>query len=192
MLEKIGSIKKSLDTGNYLAALALALSIPDICGQVEYPNLSGKGHTGERYKKWFDNYIFDDYNATGASPFYNPNIQLGKNGLTLKELIPPDFTSDDCYQLRCAVLHSGNTDMDLSKVNFQRFKIVVDKDENAILSGVNYTFGQPTKDAYVHLNLLRFCNIICEKAEQCYNNHKSEFNQYHINIEIVDNNKTAI
>ena len=54
MIQKLEAIKKAYSDGNYMAALALALTIPDICGQVEFPELSGSRHVGERYRKWFD------------------------------------------------------------------------------------------------------------------------------------------
>ena len=38
MLEKIEAIEKALDNKSFLPALALALTLPDICGQIEYPN----------------------------------------------------------------------------------------------------------------------------------------------------------
>ena len=33
----ISEVRRCLDSGYYRAALALALTIPDICGLVEYP-----------------------------------------------------------------------------------------------------------------------------------------------------------
>ena len=44
----IKEIKKSLESGNYLSALIVALTIPDICGKILYP----KETNGKRYKKW--------------------------------------------------------------------------------------------------------------------------------------------
>jgi len=34
----ISEIKKSIDNECFIAALALALTLPDICGKAEYPN----------------------------------------------------------------------------------------------------------------------------------------------------------
>ena len=51
------SIKACVDERNWHAALALALTVPDICGQIEYPEWAGPGHTGKRYPKWFDTWV---------------------------------------------------------------------------------------------------------------------------------------
>lgn len=48
MLEKVKDVKLALKGGAYQSALALALTLPDICGQIEYPN---EKSVGERYKK---------------------------------------------------------------------------------------------------------------------------------------------
>ena len=48
MEKRIQEARKCLDNGLYEAALALALTLPDICGQVEYPAIK---KVGERYTK---------------------------------------------------------------------------------------------------------------------------------------------
>lgn len=47
ILRIIDETEKALSHDLYFAALNLALTLPDICGKAEYPNL----RTGERYKK---------------------------------------------------------------------------------------------------------------------------------------------
>lgn len=46
-------IKICLNNNCYIAALSLALMLPDICGKAEYPNRK----TTERYKKWYYEYV---------------------------------------------------------------------------------------------------------------------------------------
>lgn len=43
--------------------LALALSLPDICGKIEYPNyVNEKGElVGKQYKTWFDDWVDHSY-----------------------------------------------------------------------------------------------------------------------------------
>ena len=54
MLHKITDIKTVLSTGAYQSALALTLSLPDICRQVEYGNTK----TGtDGYTAWIDKYV---------------------------------------------------------------------------------------------------------------------------------------
>ena len=87
MIDKINDIKRAIEAKAYLSALALALTIPDICGKLAHPAIS---QIRERYAKWFDDYVF---------PFYGP---------PKKEY--PQFTGEICYKLRCAFLHAGNTE----------------------------------------------------------------------------------
>lgn len=101
----INEIKKSLESGNYLSALIVALTIPDICGKILYPN----DRNGQRYKKWFDKYIGDYKN----SPIY-------KN---LPECIGwTKMTGDAFYELRCAILHEGSDDI-VDIINVNKFNL---------------------------------------------------------------------
>lgn len=50
----IKEIDSSIKNENFLAALALALTLPDICGKAEYPNES---KTSVRYKEWYNEYV---------------------------------------------------------------------------------------------------------------------------------------
>ena len=68
MIKKIEAIEEAIKYKCYLPALSLALTIPDICGQIEYPE-----------------------------------FKRAKN---------PSFTEYMCYKLRCAFLHSGNSDIE--------------------------------------------------------------------------------
>lgn len=75
---KLNEIEKALNAGCYQSALALALTIPDICGKVAYDSSA----VGERYIKWFNKYV-------GCLD----NIK--------------EFDGNACYLLRCSYLHSG-------------------------------------------------------------------------------------
>lgn len=102
LINKIKSIKQALEFECYLPALSLALTLPDICGQIEYPemiNKKGFSLVGKQYKTWFDNWVNHYYaNNTG---FINGGKQA-KN---------PYFNGNMCYKLRCSYLHSGNSDI---------------------------------------------------------------------------------
>lgn len=106
------SIEASLKAQNWLAALFLALALPDICAALEEPDRP----VGERYKHWFQRYL----RAT-----YDPNSMYEMMETSAPEALaqlPPDiaesmkaqpapkaaaFTSEDCYRLRCKCLHQG-------------------------------------------------------------------------------------
>ena len=77
----LNDIQRALKANFYFLALATALALPDICACLE----SAKGHninrSAEAYKKWFDANLSHEFN---------------------------ELTADDCYRLRCGILHQGN------------------------------------------------------------------------------------
>lgn len=92
MIDKINDIERAIDAGAYLSAMALALTIPDIFGKICFPKLS----TGERYQRWFDENIAENYAPPDETVRFNGRL---------------------CFKLRCAYLHSGSVN-DKELVNF--------------------------------------------------------------------------
>ncbi len=80
MDEVAAEIERALAAGLYLAATLCALAVPDMCGALPAPN--GQA-TGPRYARWFDN---------NMGP-------LGYTGW---------LSGQDCYRLRCSLLHQGS------------------------------------------------------------------------------------
>ena len=52
-LERIREIEVCLDNECYIAVLSLALTLPDICSRVEYPN----AHVNTRYIDWYNQFL---------------------------------------------------------------------------------------------------------------------------------------
>jgi len=94
------SIQLSLETKNWYAALAVALTIPDICGSIANP----KEHSGPRYKQWCQKYL---------TPRYTLPMPTGETVF---------LSAEDTYALRCAYLHEGADD-----VSRQRARQVLDR-----------------------------------------------------------------
>lgn len=84
MRDYLDQVRRASDAHLYYIALAGALIIPDMCGAMELPDGEAKG---PRYISWFDRYIAPKY---GAGP-------EGTSALT----------GDDCYGLRCSLIHQG-------------------------------------------------------------------------------------
>ena len=71
-------IERAIAGGLFYAAINMSLTLPDICGALE----SQDGKTsGLKYKAWYAAHICDN---------------------------TPWLTAEDCYSLRCGVLHEGN------------------------------------------------------------------------------------
>lgn len=87
----VSAIRGAIDQRNWYAALALSLTMPDICGRLESPNQRSQ----KRYVQWCDKYLTPRYTSP-VGPASVPHIFL--NG-------------DDCYALRCAVLHEGSDEI---------------------------------------------------------------------------------
>ena len=91
-LRMIEEVRKALEQDLYHCALALALTLPDICGKVRFPN--ERSHP--RYVNWFEEY---------AQPLFSATATVFPDNITKHFAV---LTSEECYSLRCAVLHAGN------------------------------------------------------------------------------------
>lgn len=145
----INDISKALDNECLFSALALALTIPDICGKILYPDK----RNGERYKLWYNEYI-GDYEK---SPDENSNRM-------------PYMSGQLCYALRCAFLHSGNTDVAKEYADFtlDDFTLITEskKPFDIYCDGASLVedFNGSVKSKY-EVNVRRLCCILTWSAE---------------------------
>lgn len=169
-------ICKCLKDGYYMAALTSALTIPDMCGKAEFPDLEKQ--TKKRYVDWFDKYIGN-----------HEKERHGGKGM-------PYLSGELVYSLRCSLLHQGNPNIEgsVSKKNdikyfellYQPFSdgrgcrweseaqlIEDDSEEKA----VNITYS-------VDIKLL--CYKLCLAARDYYNNNKEKFNFFNYKIVGLD------
>ncbi|MET7608965.1 hypothetical protein [Streptomyces avermitilis] len=76
---------------NWHAALVMALTLPDICAKTVTPT----GRSKQRYVAWFNDHVKAKYtNTVGAAR---------------EETV--FLSGEDCYALRCALLHEGSADI---------------------------------------------------------------------------------
>ncbi|MED4226992.1 hypothetical protein [Neobacillus cucumis] len=185
MLKKIEAIKQALECECYLPALALALTIPDICGQIEYPNYvdkNGNRLVGKQYRAWFNDWVNHRY----ADPSgWTGNYKRAKN---------PFFTGRMCYDLRCSFLHSGNLDInDFGKKEDEKNRYSYNFE--LCVNGCN-SFGEmweyPQKDVdkiekikCVRIDVGDLCNNLCLSAEEYYQYKNEEAFVSH-KIKIID------
>ena len=158
MLEIITDIDLAIQAGAYRAALALALTIPDICGHISSPN----DNVGIRYRRWFDSWVKQYY------PF----------GV---------ITGDTCYKMRCAYLHSGNSGADESYIKTIDFYVHSDgnsfhDDMYEFEPSKNRKGGLDL--IRVQINIAKLCAAMCAGARDYYNSvlEKSVFDPYSISI----------
>lgn len=101
----VNEINSCVASNNTLAALYIALSLPDVCAKIMESKTVGKG---ERYKEWFNKYVTKYV-----------SVKFGEETLVY-------FDADDCYKLRNALFHAGEYDIENDK-NLEQFIIRLDK-----------------------------------------------------------------
>lgn len=175
--EIINDIRKSLDNDCYYAALSLALTLPDICGQAEYP----KAALGKRYIDWYDEHI-GKYakQATSDNKAY--------------------LRGEVLYNLRCQFLHKGNPDIDKEKIKDERNQLYwfslfkEEKGENKLYRNVtgvvNIKQGENSFGGNMYrVNVRGTCLLLADEAEKYYNNNKEKFD--FLNSPIFDLNEAV-
>lgn len=156
MIYKIEDIKKALANGAYLSALALTLTLPDICGQVEYPD---EKYVGKRYIAWFNKYVYE--------------VHFKYDGKYKDNYAGTEFDGDACYSLRCRYLHEGNTN-----IKNKKFELcITSTDDNGIYvskHGVITQLDGRIREYSIRLDVRDLCNKICIAALHYYNANKDK------------------
>ena len=169
--ELVREVEYCLDHGCYMAALATALILPDICGKAKYPKM--EKHTKQRYIKWFDEYI-GEYEK-------DPEDTTGM----------PYLSGELVYSLRCSILHQGNPNIEGKKQDIEYFELLYRKEEGASVR-VNCSEARIVeangKEIAVNkkycVNVRMLCFKLCCVAMYFYKQHKELFNFF--NYKIVD------
>ena len=168
LLSIIDEVNKSLDNNLYLAALSLVLTIPDICGKAEFPNLEKQ--TKKRYIKWFDEHI--------------GQYEEDPDDVDIK---CPHLSGEVIYSLRNSVLHQGTPNLDKDEIHnednkIDRFVLIKEpKNEFGIYSDSSscspegWWMSQKDIKRTYHMSIRRLCFLICGAAEVYYENNKEKF-----------------
>lgn len=169
-LMRIHEIESSLDKGLYISALALALTLPDICGKAEYPT----DRTGTRYKKWYSNHVEPLYQFSDSS--YSKDL--------------PYLNSEVVYSLRNNFLHTGNPNIDKQRINetdcqIDHFELRLGKSLDGDICSVAYGKMMVPVERTYQVNVYLLCIRLCRVAKEFYlaNKDKFDFFQYHLDIE---------
>lgn len=143
-------INSCLDHNICYAALSLALTLPDICCYIEYPESKPKDGKNN-YIKWVKTYFM----------YKHPHYK--------------DFmTATDFYVFRCAFLHNGSDD-----VSTQRSKDVIDKfklnwsTSNSIVHNNKIMEDGKT---FLNLDVKIFCSEIVNSTEYFMNENENKPN----------------
>lgn len=163
LMERVDEVEKVLADGFYQSALALALTLPDICGKILFPE---EGSVGARYRKWFDQYV---------SQKFMPNCQP-------KSVDPSKRIMDGAiaYQLRCAYLHSGESDDDEMRKRVKNnikqtddgcfeaaYQFILTLDQEGITVESDCGTQMPKRQYTVYINVKRLYERLCAATRTC-------------------------
>ncbi len=151
--QMIKEVEAALENGLFLVALNTALTFPDICGKVAYPDLDGKK---KRYIKWFEEYI-GQYEHFPAD----------KNDSKM-----PYMSGEIVYALRCSLSHEGNPSIRLSDHNLASFKLL--KTDNMNYAGSAGYMGEG-EHRTIEIAIWNLCFKLCSLAKYYYEENKDKF-----------------
>lgn len=164
MVDKIiADIDTSLKHGAFLAAITLALTLPDICGKAKHPSKGSK----YRYISWYNEYV------EGAK---KPNDPYAKD--------LPYLSGELVYNFRCKVLHQGTLNVEkseISEIDCQVDKLILYITEEGAVNKdfQEVKYGRDLNDVQercIHVDLRHLCNIIQKAAKEYYGSNKELFN----------------
>lgn len=122
---------------NHYAALSVALTLPDICASLEDP---GPSKTHSRYVAWFKKWAakhFGEY-----------------------------LSAEDCFQLRCSLIHSGSADIEETKrAGVDKFEFLADDNAPHLIVQRGNKIDGVLQPSVTILNTKLFCEAIYESAE---------------------------
>lgn len=133
----ITAIKAALSTENYYAALLMAITIPDICGNLENPEKKSQ----ERYVEWFNRYMVDKY-----------TVMVGGGSYVF-------LSGEDCYALRCSFIHEGVDNIMTQRARKALTSFIFVKPGRNIIH-------RNQCDDKLQLQVDMFCLEICQAVEQ--------------------------
>lgn len=169
----VQEINDCLNDNHLIAALTMALTLPDVCGKAEYPN---ERSSSKRYVDWFD---------TNLGETENPEFIFEDN--------LPSLTGEVVYQTRCSFLHQGTPYVDIDRISAERnkannFKLVLeDKNDFDIYCDHSSVFSSNCSNFHQNrshiISVRRLCLIISSVALGYYKNNKEKFSFINVSFE---------
>lgn len=173
-LSRIQEIEWNVQDGRWQSALALALTLPDICGGIEYPDMVKRYRdgrvmqdrygeptrdVGSQYVRWFDDH---------ASGYFKRNPEDEK----------PYLSGERCWQLRCEYLHQNKGFVNEDEKEETYFHLGINCGTSICMQDVN---GEEQESGHIRLDIQQMCSRMCLAAREYYkkNQEKKDFSLYH-------------
>ena len=164
----VNEIRKALEQDLFMVALTTALTLPDICGNAEFPNEKN----WKRYISWYDNEI-------------TSNKRNGR-GTTVEDM--PELDGSVVYSLRCSLLHEGNPNINNEQLaknkikHIDHFVLTIEHGEGLVVCLDKSKVSRDGTRSY-SMSVRGLCYSICDAAERYYKKSKDKFS---FNYELVD------
>lgn len=109
----LDGLDRSLQERNWHAALVMSLTLPDLCAKASNP---ARKTNGAKYAAWFDEFVGPKY----------------KRPVGADRRLHVFLSGNDCYALRCALLHEGSAEVTTQKARetLERFHFCVPGERN--------------------------------------------------------------
>lgn len=178
-LHRIEEVELNIEDGRWQSALALALTLPDICGGIAFPEIvkryrDGRAvldrnqrptrDVGNQYIRWFDTY---------AAPFFKVSAQD----------ISPYICGERCWQLRCEYLHQNKGFANTEDNTSIRFHLGVNCGTSVCQLD---RIGSDNSLTDIRIDIEQFCRRMCQAARAYYEavHTEKDFNLY--NTPVLD------
>lgn len=173
-LDRVREIELNVRDGRWQSALALALTLPDICGGIAFPDVVRRYRDGKvmldrqgvpvrdvggQYIRWYETY---------AAPFFKLR----------EEDEMPYICGPRCWQLRCEYLHQNKGFVNDEDEPASRFHLGVNCG-TSVCQTEQSDGGDGVVD--IRIDIEQFCLRMCRAAESYYEAvHRTEdFSLYH-------------
>lgn len=178
-LHRVSEVELNIKDERWQSALALALTIPDICGGIAFPDIVKRYRDGRvildrqknpsrdvggQYIRWFDEYAGDFFKVS-------PNDS------------EPYICGERCWQLRCEYLHQNKGFLNDEKEDPIRFHLgincgmsICQLDKSSVENG----------QTDIRIDIEQFCIRMCRAAKKYYYEEfrKKDFSLY--NTPVLD------
>ena len=169
LLKIIDESKKSIENECFIAALSLAVTLPDICGKAAYPNEG----VGSRYIKWYDTYI---------GKYEVPHVP------TMQDM--PYSSGELVYSLRNSLLHQGTPNINAERIKekrcqVDRFILTIDDVSHGGTSCISCIQESEIVERILEVNIVNLCSKLCAAAKSYYLENKSKFDFFKYEVQDI-------
>lgn len=173
-LSRIQEIEWNVEDGRWQSALALALTLPDICGGIEYPEL---------VKKYRDGRVMKDRNGESVRDVGNQYIRwfnrfAAEYFKRKEEDDHPYLSGERCWQLRCEYLHQNRGFANEDRKEDTYFHLGINCGTSVCMSEET---GGDGAGGHIRLDIQQICSRMCLAARAYYeeNHERKDFSLYH-------------